>query len=143
MSLFECTRKINFCSGHRIVGHEKKCANAHGHNYTLFITARSNQLDSIGRVIDFSDLKKMMEGWIDQNWDHTFIIFEKDELLMPLKDKLTINKKVFVSPFNPTAENMANYLLTEVCPDIFKEKGIVVTKVEIWESDKNKVTVSL
>jgi len=139
----ECVRKLWFCAGHRIVGHENTCANAHGHNYTLYVHARNDNLDDIGRVIDFSVIKKKIGDWIDKYWDHTFIIYEKDEILMPISDKITINKKPFIATFNPTAENMANYLLKEVCPHILKTYSVTVTKIELWESENNKVITTL
>ena len=143
MGQMECVRKLWFCSGHRIVGHENKCANAHGHNYTLYVHARSKDLDNIGRVIDFSVIKEKVNAWIEANWDHTFIIYENDELLMPLADKLTLNKDPFIASFNPTAENMAHYLLKEICPKLFENDNIVVNKIELWESENNKVIASL
>ena len=64
--MISCTRRIQFCAGHRVLGHENKCANAHGHNYVAYISARSNDLDKVGRVIDFSVLKEKIGGWIDE-----------------------------------------------------------------------------
>ncbi len=73
-----CTRRIQFCCGHRVHRHEGKCANLHGHNYVLFVTAQGS-LDSVGRVIDFSVLKERIGGWIDQNWDHGFVLGVEDQ----------------------------------------------------------------
>ncbi len=143
MSKMECVRKFWFCCGHRIVGHENKCANPHGHNYTLFVTAQADSLDNIGRIIDFALLKEKVETWIDQNWDHTFLIYKNDELLMPLKDHLSYNKQVFICDFNPTAENMASFLLHKIMPNILNGLGIKATKIELWESENNKVIASL
>ena len=106
----ECVRKLWFCAGHRVVGHENKCANVHGHNFTLWIHAKADKLDTVGRVIDFSILKEKVGTWIDENWDHTFLMNREDTLLMPIKDQLCVNKEVFVCDFNPTAENMASFL---------------------------------
>ena len=54
--MITCTRRIQFCAGHRVMGHEGKCRNLHGHNYVVFVTAQADELDSVGRVIDFSVL---------------------------------------------------------------------------------------
>ena len=62
-----CTRRIQFASGHRVLGHENKCRHIHGHNYVAFIHAEAEQLDSIGRVIDFGVLKDKFGGWIDEH----------------------------------------------------------------------------
>lgn len=139
----QCVRKLWFCCGHRIVGHENKCANAHGHNYTLYVYAEAENLDAVGRVIDFSVIKEKLGDWINLNWDHTFIIYEKDKLLMPIKEQLSVNREVFVATFNPTAENMANYLIREICPVVMKGTEITITKLEFCESENNKVIVSI
>ena len=138
-----CVRKLWFCCGHRIVGHESKCANTHGHNYTLYVHAEASSLDKVGRIIDFSEIKEKIGNWIDQHWDHSFLMYEKDDLLMPIKEHLSVNKEVFVTTFNPTAENMACYLLNEVCPMIMQGSGITITQIELHESENNKVIASL
>ena len=76
------TRRVQFCAGHRVMGHENKCAHLHGHNYVALITARADKLDSVGRVIDFSVIKQRVGGWIEQHWDHGFIIARNDEQVM-------------------------------------------------------------
>jgi len=135
-------RKIQFCSGHRVLNHESKCANAHGHNYVAWFYAESNTLDDIGRVIDFSVLKEKIGTWIDTHWDHTFIIYQEDIELIKIREVLQKNKPVYVTSFNPTAENMAEYLLRVVCPEQLKDTGVKVTKIELYETENCKVEVS-
>jgi 6-pyruvoyltetrahydropterin/6-carboxytetrahydropterin synthase len=143
MSLnIQCSRKIHFCSGHRVLNHETKCANLHGHNYVAWFNAEADSLDSIGRIIDFSVLKEKIGGWIDKHWDHTTIIFQDDTDLISIKDKLEKNKPVWISPFNPTAENMAKYLFEVVCPDVLKDTGVFVTEVILYETENCYAKVS-
>ncbi len=131
----KCVRRIQFCSGHRVLGHESKCANAHGHNYVAFVHAEAAELDNIGRVIDFSVLKEKLGGWINEFWDHTFLVAYNDFKLLNVKGILEANKPVFVCNFNPTAENMARHLLTGVCPILFADDKIEVTKIVLWETE--------
>lgn len=139
----KAVRKIHFCSGHRVLNHESKCANAHGHNYVLWLYAESDNLDSIGRVIDFSILKERMGNWIEKHWDHTFLIYKLDEKLLAVKETLQENKPVFICDFNPTAENMAQYLLDVISPNLFHDSGVKITKIELYETENCKVEVSL
>lgn len=136
-----CVRKFWFCCGHRIVGHEGKCANVHGHNYSLFVHASADDLDSLGRIVDFSELKSKISSWIDECWDHSFILYEKDELLMPLISVLEVTKPFYIMDVNPTAENMALHLLNDVFPKLFKNSNITIDCVELWETENNKVVV--
>lgn len=135
-------RKLRFDTGHRVLGHEGKCANAHGHGFVAWIYAESDGLDKVGRVIDFSVLKDIVGGWIDKNWDHTFLIYEKDTQLMAVKDSLSVNKPVYICGFNPTAENLANYLLNSICPILLDGTGVKVTKVQLFETENCYAEVS-
>lgn len=139
----KAVRKIQFCSGHRVLNHESKCANAHGHNYVAWFYAEASTLDGVGRVIDFSVLKEKIGEWIDKFWDHTFIIYEKDFELIQISEHLQKNKNVFISKFNPTAENMAHYLLNVVCPMVLNGTMVTVTKVELYETENCKAEVTL
>lgn len=143
MPKIKCTRKIHFCSGHRVLNHESKCANAHGHNYVLWVYAEGDTLDSIGRVIDFSVLKERIGSWIDEYWDHTFLINIEDHEMMNIKDVLVKNKTVFPCSFNPTAENMATYLLHNIIPSLMEGTGVVVTKVVLYETENCFAEVEL
>lgn len=137
----EAVRKIHFSSGHRVYGHESKCANVHGHNYVLWVHASAKELDDLGRVIDFSVLKEKVDTWVQLHWDHTFLAFEKDTELLALEPLIQKNKPWFICPFNPTAENMAKYLLQEIIPALLADSGVLVTKLVLYETENCKVEV--
>jgi 6-pyruvoyltetrahydropterin/6-carboxytetrahydropterin synthase len=130
-------RRLQFCAGHRVLGHESKCANPHGHNYVVFLHARGirQDLDGLGRVIDFSVLKEKIGSWIEEKWDHTSILFSEDRELIAAMERFEATKKVFIMPMNPTAENMARYLLDFVAPHQLENTGVEVFKVALWETE--------
>lgn len=132
-----CTRRIQFCAGHRVYGHENKCANPHGHNYVAYLTARAVSLDRVGRVVDFSVLKARVGGWIDSWWDHAFIFSAKDGELAALFDAHP-EWKAYCLPFNPTAENMARYLLETVGPETLgadDSRLVELVRVRLYETE--------
>ena len=155
MKRLTCARRLQWCSGHRVMRHESKCAHPHGHNYVAWFHAEADALDEIGRVIDFSVLKESIGGWIDTYWDHGFLLHRDDdemtEALLAFQRVaypslpehvggiislgLTSLPKVYKMPFNPTAENMARFLLEEVCPETLSGTGVRVIKVELWETE--------
>ena len=135
-----CVRKIGFDAGHRVVNHESKCANWHGHRYTAEIYACSDGLDEIGRVIDFSVIKELVGGWIDKQWDHNLIMFKDDPDFAKVA-QLEGPKKPFILPVNPTAENMAAYLIDEVIPKLLVGTGVIVPKIRLWETPNCYVEV--
>lgn len=133
--------------GHRVVGHESKCRFLHGHNYRITFTCEANSLDSIGRVVDFSALKFTVCKWLEDNWDHKFLVWKNDHLMrsvygelpengMPTEDLMDLRESIVFLPFNPTAENMAEYLLNHVAPSYFSETGIKVVAVKVEETRK-------
>ena len=139
--MITCTRRVQFAAGHRVYGHESKCANLHGHNYVVLFEAEAPQLDDIGRVIDFSVLKQRLGGWIEKEWDHGFL-FDCTDV-----DCATIfvgsTWKRFACPFNPTAENMAEFLLRIVSPELLNATGVRVVRVTVWETENCYATASL
>lgn len=147
-----CTRRFQFCMGHRVHKHESKCNHPHGHNYVLEVFAmtdvgaqhqRRGPLDEIGRVIDFSVIKEKLGPWIDKFWDHGFLLFEGDEELVELyRNRLTAYKH-FLLPNNPTAENIGLFLLNDVCPTLFSETGVVIYKIIVHETENCFATVEL
>lgn len=132
--MISITKKLEFDAGHRVMNHESKCATMHGHRYVAEITATADRLDDIGRVIDFSVVKQKVGGWLDLFWDHTCIVFDADEKTIQGLNGIPSYKPIFVSSFNPTAENMAHFLLKEVCPKELLGTGVRVVKVKLWET---------
>jgi 6-pyruvoyltetrahydropterin/6-carboxytetrahydropterin synthase len=140
------TRKLTFETGHRVMGHEGKCANPHGHSYKLFVHARAPKLDGVGRVIDFSVLKEKIGGWIDAYWDHGFILYAGDydmRAALYAVRGVSSTAKFFSLPSNPTAENMAHFLLHNVCPSVLKDTGVEVFRITLWETENCSAEVSL
>lgn len=142
MTTIYAVRRLSFCVGHRVLNHLGKCSNMHGHNIDILIHAKAACLDEVGRVIDFSVLKDKLGGWIDKNLDHGFVVYEKDtEVLAALQ--VVKDQKIFILPMNPTSENIALYLLTYICPELFAGTGVEITKIELLETENCKAIVEL
>lgn len=143
MANITATRRLQWCSGHRVKDHEGKCATLHGHNYVGYFTAQADNLDSVGRVIDFSVLKEKIGNWIDSFWDHTMLIYEQDKKTLKCILDAPSKKHPFICEFNPTAENMADYLLREVCPKVLKGTGVEVVAIKLYETENCFAEVKL
>lgn len=122
--------------------HEHRCANLHGHNYVAFVHAEAESLDELGRVIDFSVLKEKIGGWIDANWDHGFICHQDDAEALAAMNAIP-TQKVFTFDANPTAENLADYLLRVVGPEQLNGTGVRLVRVVLWETENCYAEVSL
>ena len=153
MSKIIVTRTHDFSYGHRVVGHEGKCRSLHGHNGRVHFTCQAEQLDSVGRVIDFSEIKSRLSMWLEDNWDHKFLAWEKDPCVKGILSALietsrndsyeNCDESVVFVPFNPTAENIAKYLVEVIGPQQLAGTGIILTEVIVEETAKCSATYSI
>jgi len=143
----EASRWHEFCYGHRVVNHESKCKNLHGHNgkVRFFAERVDNRLDSLGRVVDFSVIKELMCEWLEENWDHKMLLWDQDPLLHNQNKHMTIYNTgdndlgIVRVPFNPTAENLSAYLIQVVAPILFADKDVKLVGIEFYETGKCSV----
>lgn len=141
MAKITATRYHDFSTGHRVHGHESKCAHLHGHNYRIHLTVEADKLDTVGRVMDFSAIKEHLCYWLEEEWDHKFLVWSQDPLAASLKE-LDPNGVVIVE-FNPTAENMGQYLIDVVGPRQLDGTGVKLVSVNIEETRKCNVTIGI
>lgn len=134
-------RRITFCAGHRLLGHDGKCKNLHGHNYVVEFHVVGERQDEIGRVIDFKLLKEKCKGWIDEHWDHAFVLWDQDQNALEAVRHCEPHR-IYELPYNPTAENMARYLLEVACPQILAGTGATADKIVVWESEESFAEVT-
>ena len=129
----ECTRRIEFDAGHRVIGHQFKCKYLHGHRYALELTARAPELNELGMVVDFGELKTVMKAWIDKNFDHNVILHKKDNALGGHISSHT-GQSVYYLNANPTAENIAFHLKNDIIPMLFTKNSFAVVRVRLYET---------
>ena len=139
-TMVTATRYHDFSYGHVVLGHESKCANLHGHNGRVHFTVGAEQLDTVGRTMDFSVIKSKLCEWVEENWDHRFLISQDHPLATTL---FAQDKSVVICNFNPTAENMAAYLLHIIGPMQLKDSGVTLLSVTFEETRKCAACASL
>jgi len=120
--------------GHRVVGHESKCRHLHGHNYRIHFVCSASELDPLGRVIDFSEIRDRLCMWLEEHWDHRMMIWSEDPLL-PEFQRL-VPGDLCIVPFNPTAEQIAIHLVSVVGPEQLKGSGITLLECRVEETRK-------
>ena len=136
MGTIQAKRYHDICAGHRVYGHESKCANLHGHNYRFHFTIEG-ELDEIGRVLDFSVIKTRLADWLEENWDHKMLIWREDPMLAAL---IALDGTVKAVSFNPTAENLAKYMVEKIGPKQLDGTGATLIEVTIEETRKCSAT---
>jgi 6-pyruvoyltetrahydropterin/6-carboxytetrahydropterin synthase len=126
--MFRVTREIDFCYGHRLLNYDGKCRYLHGHNGRAVITIEGEKLDSRGMVLDFSDIKKTVSTWIDENLDHRMILCREDPVVDILKE---MGEPMYLLDDNPTAENIAKLIYIES-----QAHGFPIVEVKLWETPR-------
>ncbi len=114
------TVREEFCASHALRGYDGKCARPHGHNFKLEVKVRGCELDEVGMLIDFVELKRRVRELM-QELDHT-----------------DLNDHPAFASRNATAENIARYLFEALragMPD-----GVEIDGVTVWETDRAGAT---
>jgi 6-pyruvoyltetrahydropterin/6-carboxytetrahydropterin synthase len=116
--MFRVSVEETFSSGHALRGYKGKCENVHGHNYRVQVSIEGPQLDGIGLLVDFTQVKHALRGII-AGLDHQFL------------NDLDAFKTV-----NPSAENMAKYFYEQLT-GLLKglPAGARLTEAIVWETD--------
>ncbi len=130
--MFRVTQQIEFCYGHRLLNYAGKCRHLHGHNGRAVICLEAEELDDRGMLVDFTDVKKLLRTWIDEELDHRMIMHKDDPFLPILQAR---HEPVYVIPTNPTAENIARLIYTKA-----REMGFPVVEVTLWETANSSAT---
>jgi 6-pyruvoyltetrahydropterin/6-carboxytetrahydropterin synthase len=110
-----------------LLNYDGKCRHLHGHNGSAVITLEGPRLDGRGMLVDFGEIKRQVQRWIDENLDHNMLLCREDPLLPLLLER---GERVFVMEENPTAENIARLIF-----DRAREAGLPVVEVVLWETE--------
>jgi 6-pyruvoyltetrahydropterin/6-carboxytetrahydropterin synthase len=119
---FEVMIERNFSSAHQLRGYKGKCENLHGHNYKIEIYARGRELNNIGLLVDFGELKEAA-----------------DEIVRYLDHRNINELPPFDEELNPSAENLARYILERVASQVGDER-VSVYKVRCFETPTSVAT---
>ena len=118
--MFEVSVEETFAAGHALRGYGGKCENVHGHNYRVQLTIEGAELDKIGLLVDFVEVKRLIHGVVDR-LDHRFI-----------------NDLAPFDIVNPSAENLAKYFYDEISASL--KSPVRLGQVKIWETDVTSAT---
>lgn len=124
--MYLVTKRIEFCYGHRLLDYDGICKHPHGHNAVVEVDVRTDRLDERNMVADFSDIKRLVKGWIDRELDHKMILRHDDPLVKPLE---ALGEPIFKLDSNPTVERIAKLIY-----DMSRHQGLDVVEVRVWET---------
>ena len=105
------TRRLEFDAGHRIPDHASQCRHLHGHRYALEVTLSGSIIKADGApvngmVMDFADVKRIANELVVSRWDHAFLAYRGDSIVIEFLASMPGHKTVVLDVV-PTAENLA------------------------------------
>src|ERR1044071_5912734 len=132
--MYSVTKRIEFCYGHRLLDYDGICKHPHGHNAVAEIEITSGTLDGRNMVCDFSDIKRIVKGWIDRELDHKMILRQDDPLVAPLR---ALGEPMYLLESNPTVERIARLIFEQG-----RALGVPIVAVRVWETPTSVATYS-
>ena len=134
--MYYIKKHFSFAAGHRLSKHGGLCKNIHGHNYDVWVTIRSPKLNESDMVMDFGDLKGIVQPYLNQ-YDHCLIVNQKDvQWMNPLVEEMKFKATIMDhEDRDPTAEVMAEVFFKFIS-DLFTRMfdDVQVDQVEVFEN---------
>lgn len=143
------TRSVSFHLGHRVPNHKSKCFSIHGHTYDVIIGVEGDVIETKGvseegMVIDFGDLKKILQREVYEPLDHGFMIYNEDRIAEIFRINYNLFEKmnIIYVDFIPTAENIAKWIYDKLIHHI-NTKNLNLKYVTVWETKFSSATYSI
>lgn len=136
MSKFYVTKQFSFEMAHALTDYPGKCRNIHGHSYRLEVTVTGNRLESSGIVIDFKQLKDIVNQTVVEPLDHCLVLSERTDLELQRLLKKEFDK-VAIVPFQPSTENLLEYMATRIVPEL--PGNVSISSLKLQETEQSWV----
>lgn len=112
----------SFAAAHSLRGYQGDCEKLHGHNYRVEVVVAAEELDEIGILIDFREMKRILKIILDE-LDHCYL-----------------NELAAFSIANASAENLARHIYQRFAKEL--AGSLRMHEVTVWENDGCCVTYS-
>jgi 6-pyruvoyltetrahydropterin/6-carboxytetrahydropterin synthase len=137
--IYTVSKEFTFEAAHRLLeNYTGKCTNNHGHSWLIKLFVESSQLDNKGMVIDFQEMKKL-KNWIDNELDHTTILWEKDPMCNYISDS---GQRLYRTNGNPTSEKIGEIIFNKAS-EMFNNNSVKVVCVEVAETCTSSAQIKL
>ena len=142
-TIMQITRRLEFDAGHRIPSHNSQCKHLHGHRYAIEITLSGDIITTEGvseqgMVMDYSDVKRIAKEQLVDAWDHAFLVYRGDKVVLDFLSTLPGHKTVVLDA-PPTAENLAVIAFEKLNNSYRDSFGnhLQLERVRIYETPNN------
>jgi 6-pyruvoyltetrahydropterin/6-carboxytetrahydropterin synthase len=142
MAEMKVCKTFEFDAAHRVFGHGGPCAYLHGHRYRLQVVVEAPDLNALGMLIDFGEIKRIVNEQLVGRWDHAALFRYDDPLVAAVQEaQPDARERVIMLPDNPTAEVMAKTAFQAIAKAL--PEGLTLSEVTLWETPDSSACVSL
>ncbi len=135
--MIRLTKEFSFESAHALEGYDGACREVHGHSYRLFVTVKGNPIEDptsakCGMVIDFGDLKRVVNEQIINRLDHSFVMRRSPQAEQLAEVMSAQFSKVILVDYQPTCENMLSDFAARIAPRL--PQGVKIHSLKLHET---------
>ena len=123
--MYRMTVESQFSAAHQIRGHAGPCCRLHGHNYRVAVTLSGEELDALGMLVDYAEVKRALAQALAP-FDHAYL-----------------NEIAPFTTVNPTSEEIARLIFQRLRDALFTtddlRRRVRLREVIVYENDKQGV----
>lgn len=127
--MISITKEFTFETAHRISNHPAACKHIHGHSYRLLVTVSSEEIQDNDMIIDFKELKQIVNDKVIKTFDHVLVLKRNEENTKLAKE---IHTKIFWMEYEPTVERLIDYIRIQIQNSL--SKPVFLKKLKLYET---------
>ncbi|ADR22708.1 6-carboxytetrahydropterin synthase QueD [Marivirga tractuosa] len=127
--MISITKEFSFETAHRISNHPASCKHIHGHSYRLFVTVSADEIQENDMIIDFKELKQIINEKVIKTFDHALVLKRNDE---NTKLAQNIDSNIFWMEFEPTVERLLDYIRKQIQNSL--AEPVFLKKLKLYET---------
>ena len=127
--MISITKEFTFETAHRISNHPAACKHIHGHSYRLLVTVSAEEIQENDMIIDFKELKQIVNEKVIKTFDHALVLKRNDETI---KLAQNIDSKIFWMEYEPTVERLIEYIKIQIQNSL--GKPVFLKKLKLYET---------
>lgn len=127
--MISITKEFTFEAAHRISNHPGACKHIHGHSYRLLVTVSADQIKENDMIIDFKDLKQIVNDEVIDFFDHALLLKRNEE---NSKFSQQLDSKIFWMEFEPTVERLIDYIRIQIQQAL--NEPVFLKKLKLFET---------
>ena len=138
--MLKIAKEFSFDIAHMLDGHDGKCKNLHGHSYKLYVTVIGEPITDPynvknGMVIDFGDLKRIVQEQIIEAFDHAMVFNEHSPHKALAEELRAKGHRIITVPYQPTSENLVTDFARRIAYQL--PAGVELFSVRLCETESS------